>query len=93
MENLVDIEKWVLEYWDEIIVFFIKVGKKVIIFVYGNMIRVLMQYLDNILFDGIVNLNIFISVLFVYEFDDNLKFFRYYYLGIDGEIFIYIFFL
>ncbi|WP_209847291.1 2,3-diphosphoglycerate-dependent phosphoglycerate mutase [Paenibacillus sediminis] len=85
-ENLEDTGERVLQYWNETIVPAIKDGKRVIISAHGNTIRSLVKYLDNIPSDGIANLNIPTGVPLVYEFDDDLKPTRRYYLGIDGEL-------
>lgn len=61
-------------------------GKRVIIVAHGNTLRALVKYLDNILSDGIANLNIPIGTPLVYELDNELKPIRHYYLSLDGMI-------
>lgn len=75
-----------LIYWKACIAPLIKSGKKVIISAHGNTIRALVMYLDDIQGNGIVDLNIPTGTPLVYEFDDNLKPIRHYYLGLHGEI-------
>lgn len=87
IECLEDMEKRVFVYWYLEIVLILKSGNKVIILLYGNIICLLVKYLDNFLSDGVVLLNIFISILFVYELDENLCLICYYYLSMDGEVF------
>lgn len=56
-------------------------GKRVLIAAHGNSIRALVKYLENISEKDILNLNIPTGVPVVYEFDDNVKFLKRYFLG------------
>jgi len=80
-ECLKDTVARVLPYWDEVIVPDIKAGKKVIIAAHGNSLRALVKYLDNLSEAEIMELNIPTGVPLVYEFDENLKPIKHYYLG------------
>lgn len=71
----------VIPYWEETIVPDLKAGKKVLIAAHGNSLRALVKYLDNVSEEDIVGLNIPTGVPLVYEFDENLKPLRHYYLG------------
>jgi len=62
----------------------IRSGKRVIVAAHGNSIRALVKYLDNISDAAIPEVNIPTGVPLVYEFDDDLKPIRNYYLG-DAE--------
>jgi 2,3-bisphosphoglycerate-dependent phosphoglycerate mutase len=85
-ENLVDTQERVLRYWFRNVVPKIKEGNTVIIAAHGNTIRALMKYLDKIPDDGIVNINIPTGTPLIYEFNDDLKPIRHYYLDHKGEI-------
>jgi 2,3-bisphosphoglycerate-dependent phosphoglycerate mutase len=71
-------------YWEDTIAPVVKSGKSVIVAAHGNSIRALIKYLDNISDADIVNLNIPTGIPLVYEFTDDMKPIRSYYLG-DAE--------
>lgn len=56
-------------------------GRNVIIAAHGNSLRALMKYFDSISDDEIVNVNIPTGVPLVYEFDEDFRPVRHYYLG------------
>ena len=56
-------------------------GKKVIIAAHGNSLRALVKYFDNMSKEEILGVNIPTGVPLVYEFDDNFKVLKKYYLG------------
>jgi 2,3-bisphosphoglycerate-dependent phosphoglycerate mutase len=85
-ECLKDTVERVLPYWNETIVPAIRSGKRVIIAAHGNSLRALVKYLDNMSEAEIMELNIPTGVPLVYEFDENLKPVRHYYLGDQAEI-------
>jgi len=62
----------------------IKSGKRVIVAAHGNSIRALVKYLDQISDAAIPEVNIPTGLPLVYEFDEDLKPIRNYYLG-DAE--------
>ena len=74
----------VLPYWHATLAPVIRSGKRVIVAAHGNSIRALVKYLDNISEAAIPEVNIPTGVPLVYEFDDDLKPIRNYYLG-DAE--------
>ncbi|WP_313121611.1 2,3-bisphosphoglycerate-dependent phosphoglycerate mutase, partial [Pantoea septica] len=76
----------VIPYWNESILPRIKSGEKVIIAAHGNSLRALVKYLDNMSEDEILELNIPTGVPLVYEFDENFKPTKHYYLGDADEI-------
>lgn len=86
MESLVLIIDCVIFYWNEIILLCMKSGECVIIAVYGNFLCVLVKYFDNMSEEEIFEFNILIGVLLVYEFDENFKLLKCYYLGNVDEI-------
>ena len=58
-----------------------KAGKRVIIAAHGNSLRALVKYFDNMSKEEILGVNIPTGVPLVYEFDDNFKVTKKYYLG------------
>ncbi|MEX6213128.1 2,3-diphosphoglycerate-dependent phosphoglycerate mutase [Providencia hangzhouensis] len=76
----------VVPYWEEIIKPRVTSGEKVIIAAHGNSLRALVKHLDNLSEDEILELNIPTAVPMVYEFDENMKPIKRYYLGNQDEI-------
>lgn len=58
-----------------------KAGKRVIIAAHGNSLRALVKYLENLTPEQILEVNIPTGTPLVYEFDDNFKVTKHYYLG------------
>ena len=56
-------------------------GKRVLIAAHGNSLRALVKYFENLTADEILGVNIPTAIPLVYEFDDDFKFIRKYYLG------------
>ena len=75
----------VLPYWHSTLSPVIRSGKRVIVAAHGNSIRALVKYLDNISDTEITELNIPTGVPLVYEFDEELKPLKHYYLGDPEE--------
>ena len=71
----------VVPYYEETIKKDIVAGKRVIIAAHGNSLRALVKYFDDLSSDEIININIPTAVPLVYEFDDDMKVIRHYYLG------------
>lgn len=80
-ECLKDTVARVLPYWHETIAPEVRSGRRLIVTAHGNSMRALVKYLDNVSDEEIVGLNIPTGVPLVYEFDDDLKPIRHYYLG------------
>ncbi|HCM62543.1 MAG TPA: 2,3-diphosphoglycerate-dependent phosphoglycerate mutase [Morganella sp. (in: Bacteria)] len=76
----------VIPYWTDIIKPRVASGEKVIVAAHGNSLRALVKYLDNMSEDEILELNIPTAVPLVYEFDENMKPIRRYYLGDQDAI-------
>lgn len=85
-ECLKDTVGRVIPLWQEEIAKDIKAGKRVIISAHGNSIRALVKYIDNVPDSEIVKLNIPTGIPLVYEFDEELKPIRHYYLGDPEEV-------
>ena len=71
----------VIPYYEEVIKKDMKAGKRVIIAAHGNSLRALVKYFDNMSKEEILGVNIPTGVPLVYEFDDNFKVTKKYYLG------------
>ena len=71
----------VVPFFEETIKEDMKAGKRVIIAAHGNSLRALVKYFDDMSSDEIVGVNIPTAVPLVYEFDDNFKVIKHYYLG------------
>ena len=71
----------VVPYFENVIKKDMKAGKRVIIAAHGNSLRALVKYFDNMSKEEILGVNIPTGVPLVYEFDDNFKVTKKYYLG------------
>jgi len=85
-ENLDDTAARALVYWKDRIVPELAAGRKLLLCAHGNTLRALIRYLDDLPEDGVVNLNIPTAVPLVYEFGDDMKPVRHYYLGENGPL-------
>jgi len=83
LKNTVD---RVLPLWHSEIVPTIKSGKRVLIAAHGNSLRALIKYLDNMSESDIVELNIPTAIPLVYEFDENMKPLKHYYLADEATV-------
>lgn len=68
-------------FFNEVIKKDMQAGKRVIIAAHGNSLRALVKYFDNLSDDEIIGVNIPTGTPLVYEFDDDFKVIRHYYLG------------
>ena len=80
-ESLEDTIARAVPYFNEVIAKDMQAGKRVLITAHGNSIRALVKYFENLSDEEIVEVNIPTGVPLVYEFDDNMKFIKKYYLG------------
>ncbi len=85
-ESLKDTLQRVMPYWHEAIVPALKAGKRVLISAHGNSLRALVKYLDNLSDEAITRLNIPTGIPLVYEFDENLRAVRHYYLADEETV-------
>lgn len=76
----------VLPYWQQVIAPRIQNNERVIIAAHGNSLRALVKHLDQLSDQEIIDLNIPTAAPLVYEFDDDMKVLRHYYLGNAAEI-------
>jgi 2,3-bisphosphoglycerate-dependent phosphoglycerate mutase len=85
-ESLQDCEKRVMPLWHDEILPKIKTGKNILIALSGNSGRAIIKHLDNISDEKISELNFPTGEPLIYEFDENGKQIKHYYLSSDEEI-------
>lgn len=71
----------VVPFFNEVIKPEMEAGKRVIIAAHGNSLRALVKYFDDVSKEDILGINIPTGIPLVYEFDDNFKVIKSYYLG------------
>ena len=79
-ESLQDTVNRVVPYYESIIKPQILNGKRALITAHGNSLRALVKYFENISDEDIVNVEIPTGKPLVYEFDDNMRYIKHYYL-------------
>ena len=85
-ESLKDTYNRSVPYFQNAVLGEIKKGKTVILSGHHNSLRAIIKFLDNISDVDIVNLNVPYCIPLVYEFDENLKVIKHYYLASDEEV-------
>ena len=85
-ECLKDTVDRVIPYWKETIEPAVKSGMRVLVAAHGNSLRALIKHIDGMTDEAIVGLNIPTGRPLVYEFDDEMRPIRHYYLGDEAEI-------
>lgn len=85
-EALKDTCKRTMPFWDEIIIPRLVAGRRMIITAHGNSLRAIVKNLDGISDEDIVSLNIPTGIPLIYEFDEDLKVTKRYYLASDEEL-------
>jgi len=80
-ECLKDVVARFLPLWNDEIVPVVRSGKRVVIVAHGNSLRALVKYLDDVPESEITELNIPTGIPLVYEFDEDMKPLKHYYLG------------
>jgi 2,3-bisphosphoglycerate-dependent phosphoglycerate mutase len=85
-ESLKETVARVVPYWEQTIVPDIRAGKRIVIAAHGNSLRALVKHLDRMSESEILELNIPTGVPLVYEFDEQLRPLKHYYLGDQAEI-------
>ena len=71
----------VMPYWECEIFPALKEHDNIVVVAHGNSLRALVKYLDNLTPEEILEVNIPTGTPLVYEFDDNFKVIKHYYLG------------
>lgn len=84
-ESLLDTVNRVVPYFENVIKQDMLNNKKVLIVAHGNSLRALVMHLENLTPEKIMKVNIPTGVHLVYEFDDQFKVTKKYYLG-DQEL-------
>jgi 2,3-bisphosphoglycerate-dependent phosphoglycerate mutase len=85
-ESLQDTVARVIPFWNDSISPAVNRGRRAIVVAHGNTLRALIKHLEGISDDEIVALNIPTGRPMVYEFDDQMRPLRRYYLGDADEI-------
>lgn len=71
----------VIPYFNETVKKDMQAGKRALIVAHGNSLRALVKYFDKLSNEVIMNINIPTGIPLVYEFDDEFKVIKHYYLG------------
>jgi 2,3-bisphosphoglycerate-dependent phosphoglycerate mutase len=85
-ESLKETVARAVPYWEQTILPDVRAGKRVIVAAHGNSLRALVKHLDQMSEAEILELNIPTGVPLVYEFDEQFKPVKHYYLGDQAEI-------
>ena len=85
-ESLKDTIERAVPYFNEVIKKDMLNGKRVLIAAHGNSLRALVKYFENLSDEEIIGVNIPTGVPLVYEFDDNFKVLKKYYIGNQDAI-------
>lgn len=85
-ESLKDTCKRTMPFWDEIVIPRLVAGRRMIIAAHGNSLRAIVKNLDGLSEEEIVSLNIPTGIPLVYQFDEDLKVTKRYYLASDEEL-------
>jgi len=84
-ESLKETVDRILPYWESEILASLKDNNEVIVAAHGNSLRGIVKHLKNISEEDIVNFNMPTGIPYVFEFDENLKVTKDYFLG-DPEV-------
>ena len=85
-ESLKQCYERLVPYYEDVILPDIASDRHVLIVAHGSTLRALVKYLDNLSDEAVIELNIPTGVPLVYDFDDNFKPIKHYYLGNESEI-------
>jgi len=85
-ESLKDTVERIVPYWKEVIVPSLKDYNQIVISAHGNSLRGIIKYLKDISEEDIVSLNLPTAVPYIFEFDNNMKLMKDYFLGDPDEI-------
>lgn len=80
-ESLRDTVKRVLPFWESTIAPMVRSGQRVLIAAHGNSLRALVKHLDRISDEDIADVNIPTGIPLVYQFEDDLRPIKHFYLG------------
>lgn len=85
-ESLKDTYNRSVPYFKDNVLKEVKNNKQVILSGHHNSLRAIIKFLDNISDKDIVSLNVPYCIPLIYEFDENLKQIKHYYLASDEEV-------
>jgi 2,3-bisphosphoglycerate-dependent phosphoglycerate mutase len=85
-ECLKDTVERVVPYWKERIAPRVAAGERLLVAAHGNSLRAMIKFLDNLSDEAIVKENVPTAIPLVYEFADDMKPIRRYYLGDQDAI-------
>lgn len=85
-ESLKDTIERIMPYWKETIFPSLKDAEEILVVAHGNSLRGIIKHLKSISDEDIVNLNLPTAVPYVFEFDDDMKLVKDYFLGDPQEI-------
>ena len=85
-ESLKETVARVVPYFESEIKPQMQAGKRIVIAAHGNSLRALVKYFDNLSEDEIMGINIPTAVPLVYEFDNDFKVLKHYYLANEEEL-------
>ena len=85
-ESLKDTIERIMPYWKETIFPSLKDAEEFLVVAHGNSLRGIIKHLKGISDEDIVNLNLPTAVPYVFEFDDDMKLVKDYFLGDPQEI-------
>jgi 2,3-bisphosphoglycerate-dependent phosphoglycerate mutase len=85
-EALSDTVNRIIPYWENDISQSLKKYKEVLVAAHGNSLRGIVKYLKNMGEEEIIQFNIPTGIPYVFEFDDNLKLVKDYFIGDPEEI-------
>ena len=84
-ESLKETVERIVPYWKETMATSLKEHKEILVAAHGNSLRGIVKLLKNISNEEIVNLNLPTGIPYIFEFDDELKLQKDYFLG-DPEV-------
>lgn len=85
-ESLKDTIDRILPYWKEVIFPNLQTANELLVVAHGNSLRGIIKYLKGISDEDIVSLNLPTAVPYVFEFDEDMKLTKDYFLGDPEEI-------
>ena len=85
-ESLKDTIERIMPYWKETIFPSLKDAEEILVVAHGNSLQGIIKHLKVISDEDIVNLNLPTAVPYVFEFDDDMKLVKDYFLGDPQEI-------
>lgn len=85
-EALINTTERILSFWESNIAPKLKEKKEIIIAAHGNSLRAIVKHLKNMSNEEIISFNIPTAIPYVFEFDENMKIVRDYFLADPEEL-------